>query len=208
LAVIISICALVWHASKPRLAVLGRVPNSMDFSDIRRHPENHTIQGLIVVRPENDLFFANAAAIREAIIGEVNASADPVKAVLIDLVSTSDLDAPSAEMLVELHKELRQREVRTILSRMILPVRQVLQRADVTEEIGAHDIYHSLVEAFLDYLVSEAGDSSGKELTHIALLEARDILQARMSRVPLARQITLAAIMDDLDREIKQIAGG
>jgi len=207
LAVIVSIFALAWHASKPKLAVLGRVPNSIDFSDIRRHPENHTVPGLLVVRPENGLFFANAAGIREAIMGEVSASAVPVKVVLLDLGSTSDLDVPGADMLIDLHKELRQRDVRLILCRTMTPVRQVLERADGKQEIGPQDVQHSLAQSLLDYQVSEYGDSDGRELAHIGLLEARDALQGRMSVVPDERQTTLAAILDILDKEIMQIEG-
>jgi sulfate permease, SulP family len=206
-AVIISLFALVWRASKPRLAVLGRVPNNLDFSDVRRHPENITIPGLMVARPENDLFFANAAGVREAIIHEVSSSPEPVEVVLIDLVSTSDLDAPGADMLIELHKELREREVRLILTRMLAPVRQTLERADIESEIGPQDIHHSLAEAFLDYLASGSGDSSGQVHVHTGLLEARAVLQARMSAVPIERQVTLTAIIEALDKEIKQIEG-
>jgi MFS superfamily sulfate permease-like transporter len=162
---------------------------------------------LLIVRPENDLFFANAAGIHEAIIGEVTSCADPVKVVLMDLISTSDLDVPSAIMLIDMHKELRQRDVRLILTRMITPVRQMLERADRTHEIGPQDLVHSPVQAFLDYVASETGDSSGRELIHVGLLEARDVLRARMSAVPAKRQTTLAAILDIVDKEIKQIEG-
>jgi MFS superfamily sulfate permease-like transporter len=207
-AVILSIFALVWHASKPKLAVLGRVPKSMDFSNLRQHPENHTVPGLMMVRPENGLFFANAAGIHEAIIREVNSSPDPMKVVIVDMDATSDLDAPSAEMLIGLHKELRQREVRFILTRMITPVRQVLERADTKEEIAAQDICHSIMEAFLNYFVSEAGDSSGQKVALFGLLEMRDLLQARMSVVPAERQTTLAAILELIDKEINLIEAG
>ena len=187
--------------------MLGRVPDSIDFSDVRRHPENHTIPGLMIVRPENDLFFANAAGIREAIIHEVSSCTDPVRVVLMDLVSTSDLDAPGAEMLIELHKELRERGVRLVLTRAITAVRQTLERADTKAEIGPQDIHQSLAEAVLNHLVSESGDASGQETVHIGLLEARDLLRARMSAVPAERQATLAAILDIVDKEIQQIEG-
>jgi MFS superfamily sulfate permease-like transporter len=208
LAVIISIFALVWHASQPRLAVLGRVPKSMDFSNVRHHPENHTVPGLMMLRPENGLFFANASGIHEAIVREVNSSPDPVKVVIVDMDATSDLDAPSAEMLIGLHKELRQRDVHLILTRMITPVRQVLERADTKEEIAAQDICHSIMEAFLDYFVSEAGNASGQEKALFGLLEMRDLLQARMSVVPAERKTTLAAILELIDKEINQIEAG
>jgi hypothetical protein len=104
-------------------------------------------------------------------------------------------------------KELRQRDVRLILTRMITPVRQILERADRKHEIGPQDLVHSPAEAFLDYVVSETGDSSGRGLIRAGLLEARDVLQARMSAVHAERQATLAAILDNLDKEIQQIEG-
>ena len=45
IAVIVSLFALVWRVSQPRLAVLGRVPGRLDFGDIRRYPENQTVPG-------------------------------------------------------------------------------------------------------------------------------------------------------------------
>ncbi len=208
LAVIISVFALVWHASKPKVAVLGRAPGSLDFSDMRRHPDNITIPGLLMVRPENGLFFANASGIKEAIVHEVNASVVPVKAVLVDLGAPSDLDAPSADMLIELHKELRQRDVRLILTRMIAPVRDVLKRADASGEIDEVDVSHSPVEAFLDFFVREAGGAHGNAAVHADLLEARDLLTARMSELPAERRATLEAIVVMIDEEIQRLETG
>jgi MFS superfamily sulfate permease-like transporter len=208
LAVVISIFALVWHASKPKLSVLGRVPNSVDFSDVRRNPANITIPGLLLVRPESDLFFANAAGMRGAIIREVSSSADPVRVVVIDLSSTSDLDAPSADMLIGLHKELRERDVRFVLTRTIMPVREVLERADGAMEIDAEDFVHSPAQAVLDYLASDSADSSGREALRVGLLAARDVLQARMSAVPAERQAALADLLAAIDKEIERAETG
>ena len=74
IAVIVSLFALVWRVSQPRLAVLGRAPNSLQFKDIRRHPEKKTVPGLLIVRPENGLFFANAAGIREVILSQMQSA--------------------------------------------------------------------------------------------------------------------------------------
>ena len=208
LAVILSIFALVWHASKSKLAVLGRVPKSMTFSDIRHHPDNKTIPGLLLVRPENGLFFANATGIHEAIIGEVNSSAAPVKVVPLDMGATSDLDVPGADMLIELHKELRQRGVRLVLAHLIMPVREILARADAGQEIGANDLFISTAQVFWDSLASEYSGSSGQELIHIGLLETRDVLQTRISVLPVERRATLSGILDVVDNEIKQIEAG
>jgi anti-anti-sigma regulatory factor len=164
IAVIVSLIALVLRASQPRLAILGRAPDSLEFSDIHRHPENKTVPGLLIVRPENGLFFANAAGIRETILSEMQSTAEPVKAVLIDLGATTDLDVPSADMLGELSEELHSREIRFMMMRMITPVRQMLERSGVLEKIKPQDIFTGPGEAVLDYLSTQYDEAGILEL--------------------------------------------
>jgi len=204
IAVIVSLFALVWRASQPRLAVLGRVPNSLQFSDVRRHPENQTLPGLLIVRPENGLFFANAAGIREVILSEMQSSAEPVKAVLLDLGATTDLDVPSADMLAELHEDFYSRNVRFLLMRMIMPVRQMLELAGVMEKIRPEDVFVGPTEAVLDYLTSQYDDVGIQELMRSGANTVRNLLQASLSTAPAERQAALAAIVDSLDKETKR----
>jgi len=75
------------------------------------------------------------------------------------------------------------------------------------DEIGAQDIFLSTAEAFMEYLVSEFGDSIGLEQLHIGLLEARDVLHARMLAVPWSARPFWLPLWDGLDKEIKQIEG-
>ena len=204
IAVIVSLFALVWRASHPRLAVLGRIPGRLDFSDIRRYPDNKTIPGLLMVRPENGLFFANAAGFREAIIAEMTSSAEPVKAVLLDLGATTDLDVPSADMLAELGEELHGRNVRFMLMRVITPVRQMLEHAGAMETIRLEDIFVGPVEAVLAYLSSNFDEAGIQELMTSGAQTIRSLLQASFASAPADRQAALAAIVDSLDQEIKK----
>jgi len=204
IAVIVSLFALVWRASHPRLAVLGRIPDRLDFSDIRRHPENQTLPGLLVVRPLNGLFFANAAGFREAILAEMASSPEPVKAVLLDLGATTDLDVPSADMLAELGEELHTRNVRFMLMRVITPVRQMLELAGALEKIGPQDVFVGPTEAVLDYLSSQYDDAAIMELMRSGAVAVRDLIQASLPSAPPERQAGLASIVDSLDREIER----
>ena len=198
IAVIVSLFALVWRASHPKLAVLGRAPNSLQFSDVRRHPENTTIPGLLMVRPENGLFFANAAGIREAIIDKVTSSTEPVKAVLLDLGATTDLDVPSADMLGELGEELHSHNVRFMLMRMIMPVRQVLEHAGVMEKIKPEDVFIGPTEAVLDYLSSQYDDAAILELVRSGADSLRSLLQASLATAPAERRAALAVIAESI----------
>ena len=60
IAVGLSLAILIYRASRPHAAVLGRVPKAKTYSDIARHPENETFPGLLVFRLDGQLFFANA----------------------------------------------------------------------------------------------------------------------------------------------------
>jgi MFS superfamily sulfate permease-like transporter len=204
IAVVVSLFALVFRASQPRLAVLGRAPNSLQFSDIRRHPENKTVPGLLIARPENGLFFANAAGIRETILSEMQSSAEPVKAVLLDLGATTDLDVPSAEMLDSLLEDLSSRNVRLMFTRMITPVRQLLELAGVMEKIKPQDIFIGPVEAVLDYLASQSNDAGIQELLQSGASSVRSLLRASLATTPEDRRDALAAISDSLEQEIKR----
>ena len=206
IAVIVSLFALVWRASQPRLAVLGRVPGRLDFGDIRRYPENQTVPGLLIVRPENGLFFANAAGFREAIIAQVVSSPEPVKAVLLDLGATTDLDVPSADMLADLGEELHARNLRFMLMRVITPVRQMLVLAGATQKIQPQDVFVGPTEAIVEYLSSQYDHAGILELLSSGALAVRDLLQASLASAPPERQAALAAIVDSLDKEIQQRA--
>ena len=203
IAVIVSLFALVWRASHPNLAVLGRAPNSLQFSDVRRHPDNSIVPGLLIVRPENGLFFANAAGTREAIMAEITASAEPVKAVLLDLGATTDLDVPSADMLVELGEELHSHNVRFMLMRMIMPVRQMLEHAGVMEKIKPQDVFIGPTEAVLDYLSSQYDDAGIQELLRSGTNSVQSLLQASLATAPVERQAALIAIAEGVVKGIK-----
>jgi SulP family sulfate permease len=208
IAVIVSLIALVLRVSQPRLAVLGRAPNSLQLSDIHRHPENKTIPGLLIVRPENGFFFANAAGIHEAIITEMTSSTEPVKAVLLDLGATTDLDVPSADMLAELGEELQSRDVRFMLMRVINPVRQMLKQAGAMEKISEQDIFLGPLEAVLDYLTSQYDDASIEELLQSGASEVHSLLLASLTTAPPEHRARLTAIAASVGQGLKPEGNG
>ena len=163
IAVILSLLALVWRASQSKMSVLGREPGRILFSDSRRHPENHTLPGLLILRPDEGLFFANADALRNDILRLVDDAQDPVKVVLLDLEMSSELDIPSVDMLGELKVELGKRNAELWLSRLHGPVRDALDRSGILEQVGAQNIYPRGLESSLAY-ISRGSVDGGEDL--------------------------------------------
>src|SRR5215211_7542199 len=105
IGIAVSILLLLYRASRPNVAVLGRVPGaSRHWGDIARHPENEQVPRVVVLRVESGLFFANADYVREAIRG--HADEGDVHAVVLDAQTVPFVDVTAAEMLTQLRDEL------------------------------------------------------------------------------------------------------
>ena len=198
IAVVASLVALVWRASRPRVAVLGRRPDGLAFGDVRRHPQYKTLPGLLVVRPEASLFFANAAGVRETIIGEVDGATPPFKAVILDLEATTDLDVPSADVLGELSTDLSARHVRLMLAHVIGPVREMLDRAGAMKEIHPDDVFEDEREAVLEYLAWQEDDVEVQALLVSGLRETRDLVKANLSAATPEKRAGMEQIAEGL----------
>ena len=69
LAALASALLLLFTASRPHVAFLGRIPGTNRYSDISRHPENEPLPGVIAFRPEVSLLYINADAVLDAVLG-------------------------------------------------------------------------------------------------------------------------------------------
>ena len=123
----VSLLLLLYRASRPHVAQLGKVPGTDDqWGDLSRHPENVVPDHVAVLRVESGLFFANADAVRERVL----AASQGRRAVVLDAETVPFIDVTAAQMLLALHDELSRRGVRLLIARDVARVRDVLQRMD------------------------------------------------------------------------------
>ena len=93
---IISLVLLIRSASRPHVALLGRIPGTRRFSDRERHPENELIPGVLIFRPESSLFYFNMDHVRDTISDRVRAETTPPKLVVLDLSAAPHVDMHGA----------------------------------------------------------------------------------------------------------------
>jgi anti-anti-sigma factor len=127
----VSLLLLVYRASRPYVAELGRTPGPDGaYHDLSRHEDARPRDGIVILRIESSLFFANAENVRRRILDA--ASGDGVRAVILDAESAPFVDVTAARMLVEVHDRLRSVGIRLVLARAVGQVRDVL--ACITQE--------------------------------------------------------------------------
>jgi len=126
LAALFSILVLLKRASRPRIAVLGRLAGSDRFVDMSRYPGSEQIPGTLVVRIESGLFYFNAENVRSEILDYVRRSSS-VNLVIIDLSTSPNIDLGGARMLDQLHEQLMKSGASLKLAEVHGSLRDLLQ---------------------------------------------------------------------------------
>ncbi len=106
-AIIASLLALAYQTSDPPVYVLARKPGTNVFrprSD--KHPEDEAPPGLLMVRPEGRIYFANARRVGHKLSALVAESGPRVLA--LDLGGVSDLEYTALHMLIDAEKRMRE----------------------------------------------------------------------------------------------------
>jgi high affinity sulfate transporter 1 len=152
LAVVLSVAFVLYRASRPYVAALGRMPGyRATFGDLARHPDAEPIPGLIIVRLDAPLYFFNANVAKGQILELVAARRPEPRGVLLDLAATADLDVTTTDMLFSLVADLRARSIEVLLAQVKGTVRDRLRRTGLMAELGEDRVYLSIGSAVTDF---------------------------------------------------------
>ena len=122
----VSIAMMLRGLSEPRVSELGRRGTGHDFLNLRLHPDASAIPGLLLVRPEAPLFFANADRMLGDICARI-AAARP-RGVVLSLEESPDLDGTTLEALRDFAAEQARGGLRLVFARLKDPVLALLAR--------------------------------------------------------------------------------
>ncbi len=144
ISITVALLAIIYRASSPRIEVLGKIGDEKAaWGRVRGHPERRPVDGVVVVRLDAPLFWANATAIEDRVIAEAERWPD-TRAVVLDLEATTQLDTTSADVVAHLARELQRRGVRLYLARVLHRVEAVLERSGCFDVIPAERSWHSI----------------------------------------------------------------
>jgi MFS superfamily sulfate permease-like transporter len=131
-AIALSLAALIHRLATPHVARLGRLGDSHNFVDISRHEGAVATPHIVIWRPTEPLFFANAerifGSIAIAMRGETG-----VRATILSLEESFDLDSTALETLIEFDNAMRAQKIRVQLARAHDQVRDLLARSTDTD---------------------------------------------------------------------------
>ena len=127
LAVVLSVVATLGRLASPRIERLGRLADSRAYVDLVAHPAALTDPRILVVRPTEPLFFANAETVF-ARMSDALPAGQETPVVILSLEDSSDLDATALEALIEWEAQLAAQGRVLLLARCKQHVRDLLLR--------------------------------------------------------------------------------
>ncbi|MBV9346200.1 MAG: SulP family inorganic anion transporter [Gammaproteobacteria bacterium] len=150
-AIGVSLAMLLRSLARPRLAVLGRL-GEHDYVNVARFPEAATRPDLMVLRPEEPLFFANVERLL-GLMRERLEGAPAVRTLVLSLEESPDLDTSTLEALAEFCAWLAAHGTALRLARLKEGAREAVQQLGVTQLSGPALYYSSVDDAVRGHAV-------------------------------------------------------
>ncbi len=137
-----SLLLIIYQSSKPHLGSLGRTPGIPGaYSDLGRHPENIPVPGLLILRLDAPMYYANALTVRDQMKAMIASTQPPPRALLLDAAGQDTLDITSAEVLKGFVKELKSKGISIYVAEVHVTVREAALREGLLEVIGEDHIF-------------------------------------------------------------------
>lgn len=142
-AIGLSFIAVVARAWQPYRTELVRTQHRPGFHDIQRHPDGHRIPGLVMLRFDAPLFFANGEIFDQYVRSIVDNAPTPVEWVVIAAEPITGLDTTAVDELVDLDRFLRDRGIRLVFAEMKGPIKDRLIRFGVGGRFDSTRFYYT-----------------------------------------------------------------
>jgi sulfate permease, SulP family len=137
-----SLLFVIYRSSRAHLSALGRVPGVPGaYSDVTRHPEDARVPGVLIVRLNTPLYYANALTVRDAVKSMVAGEQPPPRAVVFDTSTEDELDVTSADVVKGLVKQLRESGLEVCFADVHAPILESSRETGLLEAIGEDHVF-------------------------------------------------------------------
>lgn len=146
--VILSLGMLIYTTAKPHIAILGRIPDTHFYRNIKRFEGLLiTSEEILIVRFDAQLFFANVQYFKDKLESSVAGKGKKLKLIIIDGESINSIDSSGVYMLNDVITKYRSMHIDIAFTGMKGPVRDVLEKSGIIKKIGYQNCFLSIQEA-------------------------------------------------------------
>jgi len=160
LGVVLAVVMLIYRTTHPHGAVLGQLPGTEAYRDIRHHPEALTFPGLLIWRPGGDLFFASIGHLGDGLRAALAESRPPARHVLLDADSVNFIDTTACDALLNTIRETQSRGITVAFARVRDPVRERMRLGGIEAVVGSTNFHERVTDGVRAWQRHESPDSA------------------------------------------------
>ncbi|MCB2049473.1 MAG: sulfate permease [Novosphingobium sp.] len=153
----LSLALFLWRASRPHAAIVGRVPETEHFRNVKRH-KVLTDPRVVTIRIDESLTYLNARWLEEFVLEQV-AEHTEVRHLILMCSAVNGIDASALESIEAINHRLADSGVKLHLSEVKGPVMDALERSHLLEELTGK-VWLSQNEAFSSLISMPDEDSA------------------------------------------------
>jgi MFS superfamily sulfate permease-like transporter len=146
-AVGLSLLAVLQRLAGTHITRLGRIPGTHDFVSLARFSDTEIDPEILILRPAEPLFFANAERVLSSVAAQAQADT-AIKTVILSLEDSPDLDSTALDALMEADTKLAKLGRRLLLARIREHIRDTLRTAGGADLASDSRSFHSVADAF------------------------------------------------------------
>ncbi len=136
IAALFSLILIIRNVSSPNVAFLGRIPGTNRYSDIKRHPDNELIPGILLFRVESTLVYFNVAYVYNTVWAKIQESKGTLKTVIFDLSTSATIDSSGARLIKRLYVNLKAKGIELKVAEARSGVRDILRLEGIEHLLG------------------------------------------------------------------------
>jgi anti-anti-sigma factor len=156
-AIVVSMIGLASQTAHPRVSVIGRKRGADVLRPLSpEHPDDETFEGLLIVRPEGRLYFANAQDVAQ----QINALTEQYKprVLALDMSRVADIEYSALQALMEGEQRTTERGAVVWLVGLNPGVLEVVRHAGLDERLGSDRMLFNARAAIAHYQAMQAAD--------------------------------------------------
>ncbi|WP_288017224.1 sulfate permease [Blastomonas sp.] len=146
----LSLALFLWRASRPHAAIVGRVPETEHFRNVRRH-QVLTDPRILTIRIDESLTYLNARWLEEFVLEQV-AEHPKLRHLILMCSAVNAIDASALESIEAINHRLADAGVKLHLSEVKGPVMDALERSHLLRDLTG-TVWLSQNKAFAALLV-------------------------------------------------------
>ncbi|KAL8232012.1 hypothetical protein R6Q57_001790 [Mikania cordata] len=159
-----SLAFVIHESANPHIAVLGRLPGTTVYRNIQQYPEAYTYNGIVIVRIDSPIYFANTSYIKDRlreyeIVADQSTKRGPeverIFFVILEMAPVTYVDSSAVQSLKELYQEYNSRDIQIAIANPNKEVLLTLARSGFIDQIGKEWCFvrvHDAVQVCLQHV--------------------------------------------------------